>query len=95
MPCLANLLVLTSPPQAAFQHSPGLRAVSHARFFQIIPYIQHCLVPFCGSKIEEINLDVHTNEPVATWFDRSKICRPIFDPFTVTVPDKWIVVYRN
>ncbi len=49
----------------------------------------------CGSKTEEINQTVHTNGLFATWLDGSKICRPIFDLCMGTVPDKWLVVYRN
>ncbi len=49
----------------------------------------------CGSKIKEINPIVRTNGQVAARLDESKICRPIFDSSTVTVPDKWLVVYRN
>ncbi len=51
--------------------------------------------PSWVSKIKEINLTVRMNSLVATQLDRSKICHPIFDLPTVTVPDKWLIIYRS
>ncbi len=48
-----------------------------------------------GSKTKEVNRTVYTNGPVITCLDGSKICHTIFDLSMVTMPDKWLVVYRN
>ncbi len=63
----------------------------------IFGHVEQCnhSVLFMCSKIEVISRTVHTNSMVVTWLDGSKICHPIFNPSTVTVPDKWLVVYRN
>ncbi len=71
-----------------------VNAVSQVCFFQMISIPGTVWYHSCSTKFEEINPTIHTNGLVAIWLDGSKICYPIFDPSTVTVPDKQLVVYR-